>query len=262
MTSTTVALDVACGGSATAVVSALLNPTDVIKTRRQIGGLTSASPLAMARSVAATEGVWKGLWAPGLAATVYRELLYSGCTKGLYPYARDVFAGGDDASLASRLAAASATGFGGSLCANAIDVVKIKQFEKPHLFPASVVATMRQLAAEEGIVRGLVLRGVSASAPRGAAIAVGEVTTYDSTKATLRTWDAFAPDAAGAEPFSLHVVTSIVTGVVATTVAAPFDTIKSRVMAGGPGTNAASAVAALARGRAEFVRQAESKHAR
>ena len=83
MTSTTVALDMACGGSATAIVSALLNPTDVIKTRRQIGGLTSASPLAMARSVAATEGVWKGLWAPGLAATVYRELLYSGCTKGL-----------------------------------------------------------------------------------------------------------------------------------------------------------------------------------
>ena len=41
---TTVALDVACGGVSTAVVSALLNPTDVIKTRRQIVGFAGASP--------------------------------------------------------------------------------------------------------------------------------------------------------------------------------------------------------------------------
>jgi hypothetical protein len=40
-------------------------------------------------------------------------------------------------------------------------------------------------------------------------------------------------DANGAEPFALHIVTSVITGVVATTVAAPFDTIKSRVMARG-----------------------------
>lgn len=31
--------------------------------------------------------------------------------------------------------------------------------------------------------------------------------------------------------FALHVVTSLITGVVATTVAAPFDLLKSRVMA-------------------------------
>jgi hypothetical protein len=43
----------------------------------------------------------------------------------------------------------------------------------------------------------------------------------------------FARDERGAEPFSLHIVTSVITGVVATTVAAPFDTIKSRVMARG-----------------------------
>ena len=59
--------------------------------------------------------------------------------------------------------------------------------------------------------------------PRGAAIAVGEVTTYDQVKSTLRRHYE--------ESFGLHVVTSLVTGVVATTVAAPFDLLKSRVMA-------------------------------
>ena len=70
---------------------------------------------------------------------------------------------------------------------------------------------------------GALLRGASASAPRGAAIAAGEVTTYDQTKAVLKRHYE--------DGFALHVVTSLITGVVATTVAAPFDLLKSRVMA-------------------------------
>ena len=241
----TVALDMACGGLSTAAVSALLNPSDVIKTRWQIVGLSGESPLAMARAVAASDGVL-GLWRPGLEATVLREILYSGCTKGLYPYARDAVSGGrDGATLVDRALAASLTGFGGSLCANAVDVVKIKQFERPAAYPRGVLAAMRTIAADEGLVRGLLVRGVSASAPRGAAIAIGEITTYDATKDALK--GTFPTRADGSEPFALHVVTSVVTGVVATTVAAPFDTIKSRVMAGGSGVNAASALGALLR---------------
>ena len=150
-----------------------------------------------------------------------------------------------DRNITQRALAASLTGFGGSLCANAVDVVKIKQFERPAAYPRGVLAAMRTIAADEGLVRGLLVRGVSASAPRGAAIAIGEITTYDATKDALK--GTFPTRADGSEPFALHVVTSVVTGVVATTVAAPFDTIKSRVMAGGSGVNAASALGALLR---------------
>ena len=210
MSATTVALDVACGGVSTAVVSAILNPTDVIKTRRQIVGFSGASPLDMARAVARADGL-RGLWLPGLQATVLRELLYSGCTKGLYPYARDAVAGEEDASLAQRALAAALTGFGGSLCANAVDVVKVQQFDSGS--NRSVVAAMRDVARSEGVVRGLLVRGVSASAPRGAAIAIGEVTTYDYAKSRLARHPAFARDERGAEPFSLHIVTSVITPV-------------------------------------------------
>ena len=210
MSATTVALDVACGGVSTAVVSAILNPTDVIKTRRQIVGFSGASPLDMARAVAKADGL-RGLWLPGLQATVLRELLYSGCTKGLYPYARDAVAGEEDASLAQRALAAALTGFGGSLCANAVDVVKVQQFDSGS--NRSVVAAMRDVARSEGVVRGLLVRGVSASAPRGAAIAIGEVTTYDYAKSRLARHPAFARDDQGAEPFSLHIVTSVITPV-------------------------------------------------
>lgn len=89
-------------------------------------------------------------------------------------------------------------------------------------------------------MEGLLLRGVSASAPRGAAIAVGEVTTYDQVKSYLKRHYQ--------DGFGVHVVCSLITGVVATTVAAPFDLLKSRVMAStNPADNFATVLLRLLR---------------
>lgn len=222
-----VARDVVAGGVSTAAVSAVLNPVDVIKTRRQVGMQRTA--LAEAYAAWQSHGAWRGLWRPGLTASVVRELLYSGCTKGLYPFARDFVTPADrEPGLHHRALAASLTGFGGSLCANGPDVVKIRLFAEPGRY-AGFTAAVVDICRREGVMRGLLTRGVSASAPRGAAIAIGEVTTYDQAKVTLREHWPRGPN--GEELFSLHVATSLITGVVATTVAAPFDTIKSCVMA-------------------------------
>ena len=77
--------DILAGGLSTATVSALLNPIDVLKTRRQVGLRHSA--LQEAYSCWQRSGAWEGLWKPGLTASMCREMLYSGCTKGLYPLA-------------------------------------------------------------------------------------------------------------------------------------------------------------------------------
>lgn len=249
-----VSLELLAGGGSTALVSALLNPLDVIKTRRQLPQYAHMRPLQIASKLF-TSGQYAGggvcdagakgvsaLYVPGLKATIVRELLYSGCTKGLYPAARDVIANGrssNQLSLWERALASALTGWGGACCANAIDVIKIRQFEHANRYP-SLTSALVSTAREEGIMRGLLLRGLSASAPRGAAIAVGEVTTYDHTKTVLKNNGYFRNNRKiygdyvnkeEEEPFSLHVVTSLITGVVATTVAAPFDMLKSRVMA-------------------------------
>jgi hypothetical protein len=78
------------------------------------------------------------------------------------------------------------------------------------------------------------MRGVAPSTARGAVIAVGELTTYDHTKFLLK--DSGLMN----EGFYLHAVASLITGVVATTVAAPFDLLKTRVMNDGSGCGGAA----------------------
>lgn len=58
----------------------------------------------------------------------------------------------------------------------------------------------------------------------GASIAVGELATYDHSKVVLKAQFEMQ------EGFVLHTVSSLITGIVATTVAAPFDLLKSRTM--------------------------------
>jgi hypothetical protein len=56
----------------------------------------------------------------------------------------------------------------------------------------------------------------------GAMIAMGELATYDQSKYLLKRYSLFE------EGWMLHIASSLITGLVATTVAAPFDLLKTR----------------------------------
>ena len=102
---TTFLLEVAAGGGSTAIVSGLLNPVDVIKTRRQLFAYKDISAIDISRQLWA-EGGLVALWRPGHHATLTREMLYSGCTKGLYPICRNTIAGSGEPTLPQRVLAA------------------------------------------------------------------------------------------------------------------------------------------------------------
>lgn len=207
-------------GVANAVTSGLLNPFDVAKTRLQ----TSVVPTTLRTTLRAmwAQGGVRGLFLPGLTASMVREMLSSGPRAGLYVPVRSALlehAGGHDA--AAKVAAALVTGTIGSVIANPIDVVKIRLMRDPHAY-ASTAAALPAIARAEGL-RGL-YRGLAPSTLRAAFISVGELATYDIAKTALRAamrCDDGAP---------LHVAASLVTGVVASVVAAPFDLIKARAM--------------------------------
>jgi solute carrier family 25 uncoupling protein 8/9 len=103
------------------VADTIFNPLEVLKVRRQVamGSVSGSAPvpastLALARAAIRERGVWRGLWHPGLEATVYRAFTYTGFRIGSYPAVRDAivntgaFGGGD--AVAARVAAGAATG--------------------------------------------------------------------------------------------------------------------------------------------------------
>jgi hypothetical protein len=198
-------------GVANAVTSGLLNPLDVAKTNMQspVSGAPSHSMSATLCKLYLRGGVFRGLFLPGLSASMIREMLSSGPRAGFYVPLRDVLLdrAREHESL-MKILAAQTCGIVGSLFANPIDVVKIRLMRDPTLYPSALAALPIILRAEGW--RGL-YRGVVPSTLRGSFIAAGELATYDIAKTKLR--EAFA-HGAGEEGWGLHVGASLITGVV------------------------------------------------
>lgn len=129
----------------------------------------------------------------------------------------------NEGSFATRASAALITGTLGAIVSNPFDVVKVRLLADRSAYP-STYAAYPTLARAEGL-EGL-FRGVFPSTLRGASIAVGELAAYDQCKHQMKR--TFQME----EGVKLHGCSSLATGVCATTMAAPFDLIKTRAMAG------------------------------
>jgi hypothetical protein len=186
----------------------------------QLGLLATLASLLRAGGVS-------GVYAPGLTASIVREMVYSGAKAGFYVPLRGLYSealGGGGEATAAKVAAALTTGTLGSLAANPIDVVKIRLMREPSLYPstAAALATIFRAEGWAGLYRGLL-----PSTLRGACVSAGELACYDVCKGALRGSALFQ----GADSVPLHVAASLVTGCVAACVAAPWDLIKARAMA-------------------------------
>jgi len=215
-------------GTANALTSGLLNPIDVAKTRMQTSMRNATLRSTLLSMSKEGGGVIKGLFLPGLSASMIRELLSSGPRAGFYSPVRDFYLSiaPVDIIISSRdslakIAAALTTGVFGALLANPIDVVKIRLMKDPKTY-TNTFSALTTIAKNEGF-DGL-YKGLLPSTLRGAFIAAGELATYDIAKTNLRNFLKLE------ESFSVHVIASLITGVVASIVAAPFDLIKARAM--------------------------------
>ena len=217
------------------IADTIFNPLEVLKVRKQIamsassagGGAPSATSMALARAAIAEKGVARGLWLPGLEATMYRAFSYTGFRIGLYPTVRNAIVDsgtfGDADSVTCRIAAGATTGAVGSAIFNPIDVVRIRM-QGANPYP-STLGAFRAIAREEGAL-GL-WRGIDVCMARAALLSGSQLATYDTTKRWMKDRGVMH------EGPALHFTASFVSGVVAQTVTQPVDTLKTLVMANG-----------------------------
>ena len=231
------------GGSANAITSALLNPLDVLKTQLQAKSRANNDSSGGNRRMMSTmlsliqrKGIISGLFLPGLRESMAREMLNSGARAGFYVPIRNFVqdewgkkSPGETRSSSTfftKAFAAIISGALGAIIANPVDVLKIRMMtaaSNEEIRPQgqrSLIGALYDLYKERGLMNGLM-----PSTMRGTCISVGEIATYDQSKATLR-----ALNIIHEEGPLLHIVASLITGLVATTVAAPFDLLKTRAM--------------------------------
>jgi len=235
------------GGLANALTSGLLNPLDVVKTRMQADADRQSLKVVL-RDAVSRQGVWAGLYRPGLAASAMREMASSGPRAGMYVPVRDYamqLTNADGDSLGVKMLAAMVCGVVGSLIANPIDVAKVRLMASRDLTGSSTISTMRSMVSDEGF--SSLYKGLKPSTLRAAAISMGELGTYDAVKTFLRS--RYGKE--DREGPALHIASSLVTGVVAAFVAAPFDLLKTRAMIATSSTEGERSLLELASGLAK-----------
>ncbi|CAE8590212.1 unnamed protein product [Polarella glacialis] len=225
----TLGRDCLASGAANAVVSAALNPLDISKTRMQVevrsaGSLPKYSSVPGALRALYAEGGLCGLWLPGLGVSMLREMVGGSIRGGVYVSARDYLcADKANSSLVNKAAAACFAGSIGGVLSNPIEIVKIRLLADSRSYPSALRA-FAGLGEPEGFLRGC-SRGMATSVTRAAVVNAGYLATYDHAKHSL------VSSLGGQDGPLFHVAASLISGLVTTTVAAPFDMLKTRVMA-------------------------------
>eukprot|EP01026_Neomeris_dumetosa_P056076 TRINITY_DN5120_c1_g1_i1.p1 TRINITY_DN5120_c1_g1~~TRINITY_DN5120_c1_g1_i1.p1 ORF type:complete len:281 (-),score=30.58 TRINITY_DN5120_c1_g1_i1:458-1300(-) len=213
-------------GLSVGVATFATNPIDVVKVRMQLtssqaGAVPGLIPTSM--ELIRSEGMM-GLM-KGQSAAVSRALLYGGLRLGLYtPLKKIVGVDGEQSSVLRKLCAGTMSGAIAAAVANPFDLVKTRQ----QAMGGSTISPLqiaKEVLRKEGMI-GL-WKGSVPSSTRAAVLTASQCVTYDEVKGIVkRVFDM-------EESLQMHLVCSMVTGVVTTTATAPVDMIKTHMFVGG-----------------------------
>jgi len=229
-----------------ATIMTFTNPLDTLRCRWQVSGATQPNLVRFVGAVIRDEGLWAGLWRPGLPPNVVAMAMAIGGRNGFYPTMRDgmgtVLGSKEKVGPRGMFVAGLLAGMTGYLLASPLLQIKTQmQVEAGKIGASGVYETgvraglaptyssslsaARMLASSGydtgGFVGGLqsLWRGCGVIVGRGAAVAASQLAAYDSTKTFLKT-QGLVEDG----PL-LHVVASQVAAVTCTTFSMPLDVV-------------------------------------
>ena len=238
--------ELSSGGIANSCSSSILNIFDVVKVRIQMNQLNPpiqyTSFLQSAKLIYTQEG-WRGLLLPGLFASILREMSYSSIRFGLYAPIKNKFSEilDKNESLIVKFISGVSSGVIGSVICNPTDLVKIRL----QTTAGNIIGTKYSTGLHKGLqpsykgtidafivifkkegLKGL-YTGVSATATRAACLNGAQLSSYDHSKYIFKKHDILK------EGPVLHVTASLIAGLCATTLGAPADLIKTKLLGQG-----------------------------
>jgi hypothetical protein len=237
-----VGVSLSASGAAGGLAVALLNPLDTLKVRYQVTEGTTASLSSFARSVVSSEGLVRGLWAPGVVPNALGIGISSMGRVGCYPFVRDLMVGQSSSEKPSALTmfgAGLVAGGAGYFVSSPVYQVKTLAQAEAGLIGAdgilttgarkghaavhhgkSLLSSLRTLASE-----GALFRGAGALVARGALLSAGQQLGYDGMKTECRRSGLLE------EGPVLHVAASVAGALGATVFSTPADVVMTRYQA-------------------------------
>ncbi|KAF4743067.1 hypothetical protein FOZ63_005327, partial [Perkinsus olseni] len=219
-----------------ALTVGILNPMDVIKVRMQTS-TTTRTLWATVKSILHRDGV-KALFLPGLKSSMASDFVNGAFRVGLYPEVKGFLSSLCDVpptSLPLSLGSSFLTGIVGSFLGNPFDLIKIRsQYEAGLLGSDGRYLTGRCMGSKPtypsvwtGVYSllkdGTLFRGAHATCLRAGLVTCAQVSGFEQTKRACAEL--------GLEDGILtRLVSGVISGLLATTVAAPVDLVRTRLM--------------------------------
>ncbi|KAJ3291901.1 Mitochondrial dicarboxylate transporter [Rhizoclosmatium sp. JEL0117] len=217
------------GGLASSIACIFTHPLDSLKVRMQMS-TTKPSLLQMVSTVVSKEGplaLYKGL-----DASMLRQLTYSSARFGVYETAKQRIEKtqfGKEYPTVGRILSGCFGGVVGGFVGSPADLANVRLQSDARLPPAqqrysNALDALVTIFRKEGITK--LWTGVGPNILRAIPMTAGQAATYDSVKSLLLSYPAYFSD-----NLTLYIIASTAGALVATTVCAPIDVIKSRIMA-------------------------------
>ncbi|KAI0047655.1 dicarboxylic acid transporter [Auriscalpium vulgare] len=224
------------GGVAASFAACFTHPLDLMKVRMQTvkppPGAKSVSALGVLRATLAERGI-RSLYT-GISASVFRQMTYSLVRVGSYEKMKLHMSKESKPSALRLLLAAMVAGGLGGVAGNPADVLLVRMTsdtlrppEKRYNY-SNALSGLIDLTKTEGF-KGLT-RGIAPNSLRAVLMNGSQVGSYDFFKSRLIGQSIPVLNVRLRDNILLHTIASALAGLVATTVCAPADVLKSRVM--------------------------------
>lgn len=230
-------------GISVGCANTITNPLDVIKVRLQLARNMAAAegvkPLGMVQTgvnVVKNEGVL-ALWS-GLGPSLARGLFFGGARLGLYTPIKTMLVPEGQPSLNMKVAAGSLSGGLAAAVTSPIELIKTR-LQAAGNTPGAATTSMgviRTVVAADGVV-GL-WKGAMPGLVRSAILTAAQCATYDEVKRLV------VKTTGMKEGTGLHLSSSMIAGLVTTTITNPLDVIKTRMFVSGKAYSSAFECAA------------------
>ncbi|OBZ79767.1 Mitochondrial dicarboxylate transporter [Grifola frondosa] len=223
------------GGVGASMAACCTHPLDLTKVRLQTVAGTSRPSIFSIIRTSISESGFRSLYT-GLSASLLRQMTYSLVRLGSYDQIKTILSKNGPPPTAELLAAAMVAGGLGGVAGNpagelSLSMLMTSDFVRPpeqRYHYSNALSGLVRLIREEG-PRGL-FRGIGTNLTRAVLMNGSQVGSYDYFKTTLLRHPLPIIDYQLRDNLLLHTVASLLAGTVATTVCAPADVLRSRLM--------------------------------